>query len=209
LPRIFLFINIDMSPYKILQCPNYQKINKQILEFLRTHTDLLDKTPRLYTNFQDIKLFIKKCPALLEWCIEMGMIPRDVYFSYCGSRGLHFGKFGNSPCPIHLDRPPVNWKMNWPVLNMEGSCVRFFKTLVEGVDPVDLAKEGGIPGSKAETHYSLSYEPFEEMTRHNFSKNEPILMNGSIPHDVGLYDDAKFPRLGIQMMFVKEPTHLL
>jgi len=198
-----------MTPYKILQCADYQKINKQILEFLKTHTELLDKAPRLYANFQDIKLFIKKCPALLEWCIKMDMVPRDVYFSYCGSRGPNFGKFGDSPCHIHLDRPPVHWKMNWPVLNMEGSCVRFFKTLVEEVNPLDLARRSGVPGSKAEDYYSLSYEPFEEITRHDFSKNEPILMDGLIPHDVGLYDDAKFPRIGIQMMFVKEPTHLL
>jgi hypothetical protein len=92
---------------------------------------------------------------------------------------------------------------------MEGSCVRFFKTLVEEVNPLDLARRSGVPGSKAEDYYSLSYEPFEEITRHDFSKNEPILMDGLIPHDVGLYDDAKFPRIGIQMMFVKEPTHLL
>ena len=74
---------------------------------------------------------------------------------------------------------------------------------------LDLVERKGDPNSKDNDVYSLDYNYFQETYRHDFKKNQPIIMDGLVPHDVGLYDDAKFPRIGIQMMLVKEPVHLL
>ena len=67
----------------------------------------------------------------------------------------------------------------------------------------------GDPDSKDDDHYSLEYRDFDQFDCHDFNLNQPILMNGQIPHDIGFYPGAKFPRLGIQVMLMKEPIHLL
>ncbi len=198
-----------MKPFKVLPCKDYTQINNQIKDFLKSETTLLEVKPELYANFVDIRSFVSKCPLFVQWSRDNGMLIRDAYFSYCGSRGKNFGKFGDTPCFIHLDKPPVHWKMNWPVLNMEGSCVRFFQTLDKTKDPNEYVMRDGDPDSKDHDYYSLDYRYFEETHRHDFDTNEPIIMDGLVPHDVGLYDNAEFPRIGLQVMFMKEPTHLL
>jgi len=198
-----------MTPFKILSCPNYFSINSEIMSYLEQHTELLTKGAKLYANFIDIKKFILKCPAFSQWTRSLNLIIRDAYFSFCKDRGENYKNHGDSPCSIHLDKPPVQWKMNWPVLNMEGTCVRFFKLINETRNISDLVTRIGDPNSKDNDVYKLDYEYFKETCRHDFRNNQPIIMNGLVPHDVGLYDDAKFPRVGIQIMFIKEPTHLL
>jgi hypothetical protein len=198
-----------MIPFKVLQCPNYFSINKEIIQFIEEETELLKKTPKFYANFINIKTFFLKCPKIFKWCKSLDMTIRDAYFSFCKSRGVNYGKHGDSPCDIHLDKPPVQWKMNWPVINMNGTCVRFFKTKDDTINVLDLVTRSGDPTSKENDVYKLDYDHFDEICRHNFDNDRPILMNGQIPHDVGLYADAKFPRIGIQIMFAKEPIHLL
>ncbi len=198
-----------MKPYKILYCLNYSSINKEITYYLENHTELLTKRPKLYANFIDLKKFITLCPLLAQWAKGLGMTIRDAYFSYCRNRGQNFDEHGDSPCHIHLDKPPVHWKINWPVLNMEGSCVRFFELKDKKNNVLDLVERKGDPHSKDHDLWGLDYKHFKETCRHDFRNNEPILMDGLVPHDVGLYDDAKFPRIGIQAMLVKEPIHLL
>ena len=198
-----------MKPYKILSCPDYKFINTEILNYLKQETNLLTEGAKLYANFIDIKKFISLCPAMNKWTKNLNMRIRDAYFSFCKDRGKNFGEHGDSPCNIHLDKPPVHWKINWPVLNMEGSCVRFFQLIDPKKNILDLVERMGDPNSKDNDVYLLDYNDFKETHRHDFRKNQPIIMDGLVPHDVGLYDDAKFPRIGIQMMLVKEPVHLL
>jgi hypothetical protein len=198
-----------MKPYKILTCPNYISINNEIKNYLENHTELLSKGAKLYANFINLKKFITLCPLMVQWAKGHGMTIRDAYFSYCHDRGKNFNEYGDSPCHIHLDKPPVHWKINWPVLNMEGSCVRFFELKDNKNNMLDFVQRRGDPHSKDHDVWGLEYKHFNEMCRHDFRNNEPILMDGLVPHDVGLYDDAKFPRIGIQAMLVKEPIHLL
>jgi hypothetical protein len=198
-----------MKPYKILPCTNYNSINKEMLSYLKNHTELLTKGSRFYANFVDVKKFVLLCPLTVKWAKSLKMIIRDAYFSYCKNRGSNFSEYGDSPCSIHLDKPPVHWKINWPVLNMEGSCVRFFVLKDNKKNILNLVQRRGDPNSKHHDIYDLNYKDFKESCRHNFRNNEPIIMDGLVPHDVGLYEDVKFPRIGMQIMLVKEPIHLL
>ena len=112
-----------MTPYRVLDCQNYDKINNGILEYITTHTQLLTRDPRKdstiqtqYCNFVDAKHFISNNPLLFAYFNELKLKLQDIYFTLAWEPTL-----GNrSRCPIHLDRPPVQWKMNWPVLNKIG-----------------------------------------------------------------------------------------
>jgi hypothetical protein len=92
---------------------------------------------------------------------------------------------------------------------MEKTSIRFYKPKDANVDINTLVERTGNANSKDNDHYFLRYADFYEVNRHNFAKNQPILMNGQVAHDVGFYDNPVFPRIGLQGMFFKEPTHLL
>lgn len=92
---------------------------------------------------------------------------------------------------------------------MEKTSVRFYHPKDPQVDVNTLVRRSGNPDSKDNDNYQLEYKDFFEVERHDFAKNQPIIMNGQVAHDVGFYEDPVFPRIGMQVMFFKEPTHLL
>jgi hypothetical protein len=88
---------------------------------------------------------------------------------------------------------------------MEPSGIRFFKPK----DQVDInITRHGDADSKAFDHYILDYDQFCETHRYQFEK-KPIVMNGMVAHDVYWHNEPVFPRIGLQIMFVREPIHLL
>lgn len=192
-----------MIPYKALDCPNYDNINNAILDYAKKHTNLLNNPDPdfevKYCNFVDSKHFILHNPLLREFFDDIGVRLRDIYYTLTW----------NNPIRLHLDKPPVCWKMNWPVLNMENTAVRFFKLKDQSQNIDDYVRRTGDPSSKDFDNYELPYEPFEEQHRFRFDNKKPVIMNGQIPHDVGYYEGVRFPRLGIQVMFFSEPVHLL
>jgi hypothetical protein len=202
--------------FKILECPEYSAIQQGLLDYIQKYTSLLVNNPRdssyngtplKYANFVDIKHFINHNPIMLDWCKSLGMIPRDVYFTLCWDRTCSTSQV--SSCPIHLDKPPVHWKLNFPILNMETTSVRFFEPKDPTVDIQSLVTRMGDADSKDQDVWLLQYEDFVEVAHHSFEKFEPIIMDGLLPHDVGFYGAQQFPRIGTQIMFLKEPTHLL
>ena len=210
-----------INTHRIMTCDNYQEINNDLLDYVDRYTNLLTNNPHasdydssdpaMYCNFPakfgyDIKHFIKHNYKLAKWLNESKLILRDAYFTLCW---VVKEPNGRSSCPLHVDKPPVFWKMNWPILNMENTCIRFFQLKDQTQDLEELVFRRGDPDSKDQDHYLFKYENFEEIARHRFDTPQPILMNGMVPHDVGFYEDPVFPRIGLQIMFVKEPVHLL
>jgi hypothetical protein len=194
-------MNDFWSPYKVLECKNFEEINKDLITFIEEHTDLLSKdTNKIkYCNFfENKKLFYKFNNRLLEYWKSLDCLIRDFYFT------LSWG--GRVIC--HLDKPPVKWKCNWPVLNMEKSHMTFYKTKDLTQDINKLITKRGNPNSKDDDHYDIDITKMLETHRYRFDKN-PILINGQVPHGVIYDDDIVFPRIGIQFMFFNEPTHLL
>lgn len=199
--------------YQVLDCTNYQEINQDLIDYVVRYTDLTTQCPDYnYCNFLykfglDNVHFIKANPKLIHWFESMGLRLRDIYFTLAWTN--HSADHPESSCPIHLDKPPVRWKLNWPIMNMEKTSIRFYMPKDPDIDINKLVKRTGDPNSIDNDNYQLEYKDFLEIERHDFAKNQPIIMNGSIAHDVGFYQDPVFPRIGMQVMFFKEPIHLL
>jgi len=199
--------------YQVLDCTNYQEINQDLIDYVHKYTNLTAKLQDYnYCNFLykfdlDILHFIKANPKLIQWFDSMDLQLRDMYFTLAWTN--HSPGYPESSCAIHLDKPPVYWKLNWPIINMEKTSVRFYLPTDPNVDINALVSRSGDPNSKDNDHYQLEYKDFFEIARHDFAKNQPIIMNGQIAHDVGFYEDPVFPRIGMQVMFFKEPIHLL
>jgi hypothetical protein len=212
------------KPCLELACPDYEEINQGILNYLIDHTEILKKDPRKdatlqipYPNFVDTKDFIQHNSKLQKYFQSLGLMLFHVYYAVAWNPTQEdtinpFKDFGNpnliSSCPIHIDRPPVQWKMNWPVMNMIGSGTRFYRSRDQSKSVEDFVVRTGVAESLDRDIWHLPYEPFEEIHRHVFGTS-PILMNGLIPHDVWFNLDLPMPRIGLQMMFFKEPRHLL
>ena len=220
---------MNNAPYRVLDCPDYKMINSELLDYVNKYTNLLTNDPHapdynpmnhpVYCNFPDkfghsTIHFIKSNPSLINWCANMGMRLRDAYFTLAWSLTSEASstcapaEANESSCPIHIDKPPVYWKLNWPILNMEHTAIRFYELKDKTIDMQTLITRGGNPASKDRDHYNLKYKDFVEMDRHRFDSN-PIIMNGMVPHDIGFYENPVFPRIGLQGMFFKEPIHLL
>ena len=200
--------------YRVLDCPDYTEINQDLLEYVHKYTTIITKSETYqYANFPDrfghnIVHFVSANPKLVAWLSTMHLSLRDVYFTLAWRIDC-LPEYPESSCPIHLDKPPEYWKLNWPILNMERTAVRFYEPKDTDVDINTLIERRGDPNSKDKDQYLLQYADFYEVERHNFAKNQPVLMNGQVAHDIGFYDNPVFPRIGLQGMFFKEPTHLL
>lgn len=211
------------KPYRVLECPDYKAINDDLLDYINKYTDILTNDPDsenydpvnnpvTYPNFpskfgHDIVHLVKANPRLIQWFSSLGLVMRDAYFTLAWSTESE--QSDQTSCPIHLDKPPVYWKLNWPVMNMENSAVRFFKLKDPTKDIHSLVTRSGDPDSKDKDRYHLDYDDFDEFDHYRFNECKPIIMNGMVPHDVGFYENPVFPRVGFQAMFIKEPTHLL
>ena len=199
--------------YRILDCPDYEEINQDLRRYVNTYTTLLSKDLNYqYANFPDrfgksITHFVNENPKFINWLQSKKLILRDAYFTLAWETTSP--GYPESSCAIHLDKPPVCWKLNWPIMNMERTSVRFYHPIDPTVDINALVERSGDPSSKDRDRYLLQYKDFTEVERHDFAKNQPIIMYGQIPHDIGFYPDPVFPRIGLQGMFFKEPTHLL
>lgn len=206
-----------MDNFKVIKCKNYTAIRDELLSYANKFTNILtnnpflenydQKTPIKYPNFVDVIHFVKYNPITIEWLKSLKLVVRDAYFTLTWYTTED--AFTVSPCKLHVDKPPVKWKMNFPVLNMEPTSIRFFKPKDANLDVQSVVMRHGNPDSKDNDNYQLPYTHFELDSIHYFNKNEPIIMNGLIPHDVGVHEDVKYPRVGIQFMFLSEPTHLL
>lgn len=210
-----------MKTHQVLTCDNYREINDDLLNYINQYTNLITnnphvigfdpKNPPAYCNFPDkfgynIQHFVKHNSKLIKWLKASKLILRDAYFTLCWADK---GPNGEPPLPLHIDKPPVFWKINWPILNMENTCIRFFQLKDQTQNLNELMLRRGNADSKDQDHYVFKYENFEEFIRHRFDIPQPILMNGMIPHDVGFYSDPVFPRIGLQIMLIQEPAHLL
>jgi hypothetical protein len=199
--------------YKKLDCPNYTEINQDLIDYVHKYTTLVTKSDDYrYCNFPDrfgqsVRHFVNANPKLITWIESMKLILRDVYITLAWD--VRCDEYPESSCPIHVDKPPVYWKLNWPIMNMQKTAVRFYEPKDHTIDINTLVKRTGDPNSKDYDNYLLEYKDFNEVDRHDFSNNQPIIMNGQVAHDVGFYPDPVFPRIGLQVMFFKEPTHLL
>lgn len=199
--------------YRVLDCPNYQEINQDLIDYVHRYTTLTVKSQDYqYCNFpnrfdHDTIHFIKSNPKLISWFESIDLVLRDAYFTLTWTSSS--SACPESACPIHLDKPPVCWKLNWPIMNMERTSVRFYLPKDSQIDINTLVTRSGNPDSKDNDNYQLDYKDFFEVERHDFAKNQPIIMNGQVAHDVGFYKDPVFPRIGLQVMFFKEPIHLL
>jgi hypothetical protein len=106
-----------MKCYYRLECDNLSEIQSQTLDYLKSKTNLLEVKPSEPWNTTDTRDFIKNCPALIEWCKGLRLLPHEVSFIVSHD--------SNSGLPIHTDQGPLIAKINVPIQNTTGNITRW------------------------------------------------------------------------------------
>ena len=135
--------------YRVLDCTDYAEINQDLIDYVQKYTTIITESDDYqYANFPDkfgrnIMHFVNANPKLIAWLTTLNLTLRDAYFTLAWS--VDCPGYPESSCPIHLDKPPVYWKLNWPILNMERTSVRFYEPKDADIDINTLVKRQGDP----------------------------------------------------------------
>ena len=171
-----------MNLYKIIECDNYQNINREILAFVQNNE--LEKSTDFW-NPVDIKEVLSECPLFKKWIFDSKLHIKTIAVTV----GNKFGC-----CGPHTDTPPARYKLSWPILNTKNTFNRWYK--IKDETDFIINELGGK---------SYKIDNLEEI-----ESNEvlfPMIIDAGIPHDVYIKEE-KFPRLGLQCQLFKEPDSL-
>ena len=171
-----------MKLYKILECKNYSKINKQISNFVKTVG--VDKSSNFWNPVNTQGIF-ESCPLFTEWLSENKI--------YIQTLSVTVGR-NKFCCGPHIDTPPARYKLSWPILNCENTFNRWYKVI----------------NRKDYQINQLGGKIFDKDNLIEIECNEvlhPMIIDASVPHDVYIKKN-NFPRLGLQCQLFNEPKSL-
>jgi hypothetical protein len=190
---------MSLKPVHVLDCdPKLQQtISDGVIAFLRTQTDLFDDLDsRSLWNKLDTRALVREVPELVQYFQTFGLKLKEVAVTVCNSK---------KNATLHIDELPVTAKINFPILNTNGSRNLWYsvpKELMLQVDP--MINEFGA------TYYDLA-----SINLNNCKKiaeveiNKPVVFNSQIPHMIDMSNCQAFPRLVLTCMFFNEPVDFL
>ena len=190
---------MPLNPFHMLDCdPELQKtISDRVVSFLRTQTDLFDDLDhRSLWNKLDTRALVQAVPELTKYFGTFGLKLKEVAVTVCNN---------NTNAGLHIDELPVVAKINFPILNTQGSQNLWYqvpKELMTQVDPI-INKFGA-------DYYDLSNIDLEQCKKIGTVEiSKPVVFNSQIPHMIDMSNCKKFPRLVLTCMFFNEPVDFL
>lgn len=197
----------DQSIYKCvheLPCDNLDKIQEEIMTWVKSNTNFLDeKKETKFWHTIDYRHMGKVCPSLLKFFSSVKIPIREIVVgvlteSMTGGFVLHNGA------------PPYNFKINFPIYNTEDVWTEWYDIPVE-----DFSKFGKLINRHTRTDqydfgsiHDTVQDLYPLLCRYNMHEH-PIIFNSYIPHRVMPGPGAKYPRIMIATMPIKDPTSLM
>jgi hypothetical protein len=202
--------NYPSDPKKIkthheLECDVLDKIQEEILHWVDKNTNFLNEKEDLeFWKKIEYKNLVKTCPSLIRYMKSIRIPIREVTI------GLLTESMKDSGFLLHIGAPPLNLKINFPILNTEDVYTEWYDIPKEKLDELKLM----VNNHTNTLQYDLSvlhdtvHENFDLITRYNMHKC-PIIFNSWIPHRVMPGPAAKFPRIMIATMPINDPLDLM
>lgn len=188
-----------LKPFHILPCdPELQQtISDRVMKFLQTQTDLFeDLDKRSLWNKLDTQALVRAVPELVQYFQTFGLKLKEVAVTVCNSK---------KNATLHIDELPVTAKINFPILNTNGSLNLWYsvpKELMSQVDPI-INKFGSAYYDLA----SVDLDKCKKIAEVEISR--PVVFNSQIPHMIDMSNCQTFPRLVLTCMFFNEPVDFL
>jgi hypothetical protein len=185
-----------MKCFYKLPCEQLNDIQQETLDYLTNHTALLSKDSKQLWNKINTADYIKHCPTLLKYCRSLDLKIKEVAFTIV---------WESTKTNLHIDELPVVAKINFPILNTQGSTNSWYEI------PNELFQQY----SPVVNAFNQKFYPFDNINLTacellaETELDQPMVFNSQIPHLIKMPDDAVFPRVVMPVMFFNEPTHYL
>ena len=151
----------------------------------------------------DFKNLARVCPNLLRFMSSVRIPIREI------TVGLLTETMTNG-FVLHNGAPPYNFKINFPIYNTEDVWTEWFDIPQVHLDclPTFVNPHVGTEQYNFGELHKVVQDRYPLLLRYNMHKN-PIIFNSYIPHRVMPGPDAKYPRIMIATMPMRDPTHLM
>jgi len=190
---------MPLKPYHVLDCdPDLQRtIADSVVTFLQTQTDLFaDLDSRSLWNKLDTVALVRAVPDLARYFLALGLKLKEVAVTVCNN---------TEGAVLHIDELPVVAKINFPILNTQGSLNQWYRVPTELMSTVEpIVNEFG---SKFYDLRSIDLAQCEKIAEVEMLK--PVVFNSQIAHMIDTSQCSTFPRLVLTCMFFNEPVDFL
>ena len=190
---------INLKPYHQLECPDeLQKIiSDKAVDFLKTKTDLFSRLDKLslWNKLNSVD-FIRHVPELVKYFQSFNLKLREVSVTVCHSK---------TDAGLHIDELPVTAKINFPILNTQGS-----RNIWYSVPDNIMSQVTPIINSFGTAFYNLGSVDLTKCKKlADIEVVKPVVFNSQIPHMIDITNCLAFPRLVLTCMFFNEPIDFL
>ena len=187
-----------------LPCDSLPKIQKEVLNWITKNTNFLDEKRDLgFWMKIEYVVMAKQCPSLLEYLASIKLPIREITVGLL-TEGMTSG-FSS-----HNGSPPYNFKINFPILNTEDVWTEWYNIPLEDCPKFGIFKNphtGFDMWNFSKIHKQVE-GLYPRLMRYNMHKC-PIIFNSYIPHRVMPGPGAKYPRIMLATMPVKDPIELM
>ena len=198
----------DQSRFKCvheLDCPNLKKIQQEVLQWIEHNTDFLtNQSDRMFWKEIDYKDMGRAVPSLLRFMHDIHIPIRQI------TVGLLTQALKDDGFMLHHGAPPLNFKINFPILNTEDVWTEWYRIPAEELQKLPLK---GNQFTNTEQYnleglHNTINDQYPCATRYNMH-DKPIIFNSLIPHRVMPGPNAQFPRIMLATMPINDPVHLM
>jgi len=183
---------------------NLKDIQSEVLRWIGSNTEFLnDKTSKNFWMKIDYKDLARSCPALIKYFKHVTIPVQEITVGVL-TRSMTDGFV------MHHGSPGRNFKINFPILNTEDVFTEWYDIPEQDLKQFPLVEN---PHTGAKCYDLGSIHQTVDMLyplRIKYNMHEcPIVFNSYLPHRVMPGPNAKYPRIMLATMPVKDPFDLM
>lgn len=190
--------------YQQLECDCLPSIQSEVLEWVQQKTNFVnDKTSTIFWMKIDYKDLAKTSPSLMQYMKTIKIPIREI------TVGL-LNEALSSGFILHHGAPPMNFKINFPILNTEDVYTEWYDIPMSVLETLPLMTNqhtGTTAYNLTKLHNDVD-KNFKCVGKYNMHTH-PVILNSFIPHRVMPGPKAKYPRIMIATMPLHDPIKLM
>ena len=199
----------DQTKYKAvheLPTHNLKDIQDQVMQWIKNNTDFLDdKTSKGFWMKIDYKDLARSAPALIKYFKFVKIPVQEITVGVLTE--VMTGGF-----TLHHGAPPRNFKINFPIYNTDDVYTEWYDIPDEDISKFPETENPHT--TETANCYNLSsihstVDKLYPLRIRYHMQSCPIVFNSYLPHRVMPGPNAKYPRIMLATMPMKDPFDLM